>query len=225
MKNKFNFKVVLLTMLSIFTLMAQPVNAESEQSVQSIIEQVQEHNLREEDVQEELEQLSMSELKDVQEYLSNKHDVTMIEKQVLNLTQDLLAGGNSVGYVAQESLQTSNERDELRLEAEEFVDGLSEEEINTVQRELKNKDERNIEEEAMYDVIKDLKFQEELHTLTQAGKTLTIIGLAGIVIIGITQSLISTKYLPRYEFLFLCCLAAQLVGLLSLAIAGTLSIV
>ena len=109
MKNKFKVKVVLLTMLSIFTLMTQPVNAEDEQSVQSIIEQVQEHNLREEDVQEELEQLSMSELKEVQEYLTNKHDVTMIEKQVLNLTEDLLAGGSSVNYVAQESLNTADE--------------------------------------------------------------------------------------------------------------------
>ena len=106
MKNKFKVKVVLLTMLSIFTLMTQPVNAEDEQSVQSIIEQVQEHNLREEDVQEELEQLSMSELKEVQEYLTSKHDVTMIEKQVLNLTEDLLAEGSSV---AQESLNTDDE--------------------------------------------------------------------------------------------------------------------
>ena len=106
MKNKFKVKVVLLTMLSIFTLMTQPVNAEDEQSVQSIIEQVQEHNLREKDVQEELEQLSMSELKEVQEYLTSKHDVTMIEKQVLNLTEDLLAEGSSV---AQESLNTDDE--------------------------------------------------------------------------------------------------------------------
>lgn len=113
MKNKFNFKVVLLTMLSMFTLMIQPVNAENEQSVQSIIEQVQEHNLREEDVQEELEKLSISELKDVQEYLANKHDVTMIEKQVLNLTQDLLGEGSSVGYVAQESLQTSDRKETM----------------------------------------------------------------------------------------------------------------
>ena len=203
-----------------FTLMVQPVNAENEQSVQSIIEQVQEHNLREEDVQEELEQLSISELKEIQEYLANKHDVTMIEKQVLNLTQDLLGEGSSVGYVAQESLQTSDRKEALRLEAEEIVGGLSEEEINTVRRELKNKDERSIEEEAMYDVIRDLKIQEELHTFAQTGKTLIIIGLAGVVIIGSTHSLISTKYLSIYQFLFLCSLAAILVGFFSLAFGG-----
>ena len=107
MERKIKVNVMLLTVLSFFALTTvQPVNAENEQSVQSIIEQVQEHNLREEDVQEELEQLSMSELKEVQEYLTSKHDVTMIEKQVLNLTEDLLAEGSSV---AQESLNTDDE--------------------------------------------------------------------------------------------------------------------
>ena len=70
MERKIKVNVMLLTVLSFFALTTvQPVNAENEQSVQSIIEQVQEYNLREEDVQEELEQLSISELKEVQEYL------------------------------------------------------------------------------------------------------------------------------------------------------------
>ena len=68
MKRKIKVNVMLLIVLSFFAVTtAQPVNAENEQSVQSIIEQVQEHNLREEEVQEELEQLPISELKDIQE--------------------------------------------------------------------------------------------------------------------------------------------------------------
>ena len=110
MKRKIKVNVMLLIGLSFLALtIVQPVNAENEQSVQSIIERVQEHNLQEEDVQEELEQLSMSELKDAQEYLTNKHDVTMIEKQVLNLTQDLLSNGSSVNHVSQENLNTADE--------------------------------------------------------------------------------------------------------------------
>ena len=110
MKRKIKVNVMLLIGLSFLALtIVQPVNAENEQSVQSIIERVQEHNLQEEDVQEELEQLSMSELKAVQEYLTNKHDVTMIEKQVLNLTQDLLSNGSSVNHVSQENLNTADE--------------------------------------------------------------------------------------------------------------------
>ena len=110
MKRKIKVNVMLLIGLSLLALtIVQPVNAENEQSVQSIIEQVQEHNLREEDVQEELEQLSISELKEIQEYLANKHDVTMIEKQVLNLTQDLLSNGSSVNHVSQENLNTADE--------------------------------------------------------------------------------------------------------------------
>ena len=109
MKRKNKNNVMLLILLSFFALTtAQLVNAENEQSVQSIIEQVQEHNLREEDVREELKTLSLNELESANEYLSNKPDITMIEQQVLTLTEDLLTGGNSVGYVDQESLQTSD---------------------------------------------------------------------------------------------------------------------
>ena len=176
MKNKFNFKVVLLTMLSMFTLMIQPVNAENEQSVQSIIEQVQEHNLREEDVQEELEQLSISELKDIQEYLANKHDVTMIEKQVLNLTQELLGEGSSVGYVAQESLQTSDRKEALKLEAEEIVNGLSEEERNSARKELKSIKDKSIEEEVMYDVLTKMEIIDNLSSLLIKGVVFIIVG-------------------------------------------------
>ena len=177
MKNKFKVKVVLLTMLSMFTLMIQPVNAENEQSVQSIIEQVQEYNLREEDVQEELEQLSISELKEVQEYLANKHDITMIEKQVLNLTQDLLGEGSSVGYVAQESLQTAERKEALRLEAEEIANGLSEEERNSVSQELRNIENKSIEEKVMYDVLNKMKIADILSSFLIKGIVLIVVGI------------------------------------------------
>lgn len=177
MKNKFKVKVVLLAMLSMFTLMIHPVNAENEQSVQSIIEQVQEYNLREEDVQEELEELSISELKEVQEYLASKHDITMIEKQVLNLTQELLGEGSSVGYVAQESLQTAERKEALRLEAEEIANGLSEEERNSVSQELKNIENKSIEEKVMYDVLNKMKIADILSYFLIKGIVLITVGL------------------------------------------------
>ena len=176
MKNKFKVKVVLLTMLSMFTLMIQPVNAKNEQSVQSIIEQVQEYNLREEDVQEELEQLSISELKEVQEYLANKHDITMIEKQVLNLTQELLGEGSSVGYVAQESLQTAERKEALRLEAEEIANGLSEEERNSVRKELKSIKDKSTEEKVMYDVLNKMADEKGLSSLLIKGVVFVVVG-------------------------------------------------
>lgn len=177
MKRKIKASVMLLIVLSFFALTtAQPVNAESEQSVQSIIEQVQEHNLREEDVQKELEQLSISELKEVQEYLANKHDVTMIEKQVLNLTQDLLGEGSSVGYVAQESLNTAEIKEALRLEAEEIVDGLSEEERNSVRRELKNIENKSKEEKVMYDVLNKINIVDNLSRNLIKGVVFIIVG-------------------------------------------------
>ena len=168
---------MLLIVLSFFALTTvQPVNAENEQSVQSIIEQVQEHNLREEDVQEELEQLSMSELKDIQEYLANKHDVTMIEKQVLNLTQELLGEGSSVGYVAQESLQTSDRKEALKLEAEEIVNGLSEEERNSVRKELKSIKDKSIEEEVMYEELLNIADKEAITTQLLLGIGTALLG-------------------------------------------------
>ena len=177
MKRKIKVNVMLLIGLSFLALtMVQPVNAEDEQSVQSIIEQVQEHNLREEDVQEELEQLSMSELKDIQEYLANKHDVTMIEKQVLNLTQELLGEGSSVGYVAQESLQTSDRKEALKLEAEEIVNGLSEEERNSARKELKSIKDKSIEEEVMYDVLTKMEIIDNLSSLLIKGVVFIIVG-------------------------------------------------
>lgn len=178
MKNKFKIKVVLLTMLSMFTLMIQPVNAKNEQSVQSIIEQVQEHNLREEDVQEELEQLSISELKEVQEYLASKHDITMIEKQVLNLTQELLGEGSSVGYVAQESLQTAERKKALRLEAEEIANGLSEEERQSVSQELKNIENKSTEEKIMYEVLNKMETVDNLYSFFIKGIGVIAVGVA-----------------------------------------------
>lgn len=179
MKRKIKVNVMLLIVLSFFALTTvQPVNAESEQSVQSIIEQVQKHNLREEDVQEELEQLSISELKEIQEYLANKHDVTMIEKQVLNLTQDLLGEGSSVGYVAQESLNTAERKEVLRLEAEEIVDGLSEEERNSVRQELKNIENKSTEEKVMYDVLNKRKIVDNFSYFLIKGVVLIAVGIA-----------------------------------------------
>ena len=177
MKRKIKVNVMLLIGLSLLGLtIVQPVNAENEQSVQSIIERVQEHNLREEDVQEELEQLSISELKEVQEYLANKYDITMIEKQVLNLTQELLGEGSSVGYVAQESLQTSDRKEALKLEAEGIVDGLSEEERNSVRQELRSIKDKSTEEEVMYDVLNKMEEEDNLSSLLIKGVVFVVVG-------------------------------------------------
>lgn len=177
MKRKIKVNVMLLIVLSFFALTTvQSVNAENEQSVQSIIERVQEHNLQEEDVQEELEQLSISELKEVQEYLANKYDITMIEKQVLNLTQDLLGEGSSVGYVVQESLQTSDRKEALKLEAEEIVNGLSEEERNSVRKELKSIKDKSTEEKVMYDVLNKMEIVDNLSSLLIKGVVFVVVG-------------------------------------------------
>ena len=178
MERKIKVNVMLLTVLSFFALTTvQPVNAESEQSVQSIIEQVQEHNLREEDVQEELEQLSISELKEIQEYLANKYDITMIEKQVLNLTQELLGEGSSVGYVVQESLNTAEIKETLRLEVEEVVDGLSKKERNSVRKELKSIKDKSTEEKIMYDVLNKMEIVDNLFSLLVKGVLLIAVGI------------------------------------------------
>lgn len=107
-KNKNN--VMLLIALSFFALTTvQPVNAQNGEQIENIVEQIQEHNEREEDIREELKNLSLNELESVDEYLSSKPDITMDENQILTLTQDLLAEGSSVNYVAQENLNTVDE--------------------------------------------------------------------------------------------------------------------
>ena len=88
----------------------------------------------------------------------------MIEKQVLNLTQELLGEGSSVGYVAQESLQTSDRKEALKLEAEEIVNGLSEEERNSVRKELKSIKDKSIEEEVMYEELLNIADKEAITT-------------------------------------------------------------
>ena len=174
---KIKVNVMLLIVLSFFALAtAQPVNAEEEQSVQSIIEQVQEHNLREEEVQEELEQLPISELKDIQEYLANKHDVTMIENQVLNLTQELLSNGDSVKYVAQENLNAAERKEELREEVEEFVDGLSKKERNSLRQELGSIRDKSTEEKVMYHVLSKIYVLKILSYILIKGAVLIAVG-------------------------------------------------
>ena len=165
MKRKNKINVMLLIVLSFFALTTvQPVNAEDEQSVESIIEQIQEHNEREEDIREELKNLSLNELESVDEYLSSKPDITMNEKQILTLTQDLLSNGSSVNYVVQENLNTAERKEELRSEAQKSAESLSDEEREVLMNELQSNMDKSIEEEVMYEELLNIAGKKTIIT-------------------------------------------------------------
>ena len=179
MKRKNKNNVMLLIALSFFALTTvQPVNAEDEQSVESIIEQIQEHNEREEDIREELKNLSLNELESVDEYLSSKPDITMDENQILTFTQELLSNGSSVNYVAQENLKKAERKETLRLEAEKIVDGLSKEERNFIRQELKIIKDKSTEEKVMYDVLNKMNIVNNFSYILIRGAVLIAVGIA-----------------------------------------------
>lgn len=73
MKRKNKINVMLLIVLSFFALTTvQLVNAQNGEQIENIVEQIQEHNEREEDIREELKNLSLNELESVDDYLSSK---------------------------------------------------------------------------------------------------------------------------------------------------------
>lgn len=156
MKKSMSFKVLLLSFVTMFLMSAPLANAQNEEvngTVETIIENIQEHNEREEDIREELKALSLNELESVDEYLSSKPDITMDENQILTLTQDLLSNGSSVNYVVQESLNTADRKDELRSEAQESAENLSDKEREILMNELQSNMDKSIEEEVMYEEL------------------------------------------------------------------------
>lgn len=165
MKRKNKINVMLLIVLSFFALTAvQLVNAQNGEQIENIVEQIQEHNEREEDIREELKNLSLNELESVDKYLSSKPDITMDENQILTLTQELLSNGSSVDYVIQENLNTAERKEGLRSEAQKSAENLSDKERKVLMNELQSNMDKSIEEEVMYEELLNIADKETITT-------------------------------------------------------------
>lgn len=179
MKKSMSFKILLLSFVTMFLMSAPLANAQNEEvngTVETILENIQEHNLREDDVLEELKGLTVNELENVDEYLSSKPDITMNENQILTLTQELLSNGNSVNYVIQENLNTAKRKEELRSEAQESAENLSDEEREILMNELQSNMDKSIEEEVMYEELLNIADKEVVTTILLLGIGTAIFG-------------------------------------------------
>lgn len=181
MKRKNKINVMLFFVLSFFALTtAQLVNAQNGEQIENIVEQIQEHNEREEDIREELKNLSLNELESVYEYLSSKPDITMDENQILTLTQELLSNGSSVNYVVQENLKKAERKEELRSEAKESAENLSDKKRKVLMNELQSNMDKSIEEEVMYEELLNIADKETIITQLLLGIGTALFGAAFI---------------------------------------------
>ena len=194
MKRKRKINVMLLTVLSFFALTTvQLVNAQNGEQIENIVEQIQEHNEREEDIREELKNLSLNELESVDEYLSSKPDITMDENQILTLTQELLSNGSSVNYVVQENFNTAERKEELRSEAQKSAESLSDEERKVLMNELQSNMDKSIEEEVMYEELLNIADKKIITTQLLLGIGTAIFG-------AFVYALNKDEFSPSFSF-------------------------
>ena len=129
MKNKlFGFMIVLMMFLGT----SSDVYAQEDYSVQSILDEIEQLADTKDEVNEEVKELTVSELEKIDEYLINKQDITISEETILESVQSILYGENTLESTINRNIKYGEELKDSEKEIQDLMRNLSEEELNSL---------------------------------------------------------------------------------------------
>lgn len=192
------------------------VKAEEVETVQGVLNEIQQVAETKEEITKEVNKLTINELNSIRDYLEEKPDITVKEQQVLEITYEVTYGDNKFRRVEQDTIKGKEERDASIRDAKELVDGYTQDEKFEIYEILQEKreDDRTEEENILLDAIKEDFNDKYMGTFIK----ITI----ALIIAGIVLSLVDVKYskslsLGLYGFIGLVLLSIGLtLGLLLL---------
>ena len=151
MKMRKWFKLGVSIIITLMIVTSTPVNAETESDVEStvemILEDIKELDMQEDEVRQEIGNLTVNEMNTIREYLEEKPDITLLEQQVLEITNEVIYGDNKFRRVEQDTLMDKEERDANRRDAKEIVQGYTKDDKYRMREILYEKGIDNLEEE------------------------------------------------------------------------------
>ena len=103
---------LLMLMGSVYT-----VNAQDESSVQRVIDEIQQVAKTEEEIEEELRELSVNQVEEIDIYLRNKTGITLEEELILSRTENMVGIGarldNTVAEVKESEKQELQDKEQV----------------------------------------------------------------------------------------------------------------
>lgn len=129
MKNKlFGFMIVLIMFLGA----SSDVHAQEDYSVQSILDEIEQLADTKDEVNEEVKELTVSELEKIDEYLTNKQNITISEETILESVQSILYGENTLESTINRNIKYGEELKDSEKEIQDLMRSLSKEELNSL---------------------------------------------------------------------------------------------
>lgn len=164
------------------------VKAEEVETVQGVLNEIQQVAETKEEITKEVNKLTINELNSIRDYLEEKPDITVKEQQVLEITYEVTYGDNKFRRVEQDTIKGKEERDASIRDAKELVDGYTQDEKFEIYEILQEKreDDRTEEENILLDAIKEDFNDKYMGTFIK----ITIF----LIIAGIYLNIVDVKY-------------------------------
>lgn len=174
----------MIALSTIQTVNAQEDGDKQETSVEMILEDIKELNMKEDEVRQEIGNLTINELNSIKDYLEEKPDITVKEQQVLEITYELNYGDNKFRRVEQDTINGKEERDASRRDAKELVDGYTQDEKFEMYEILneKREDDRTEEENILLDAIREDFRDKYMGTFIKITIAMIITGIILIIV-------------------------------------------
>lgn len=153
------------------------VHAFEETSVQGVLDEIQKVAETEEEVREEILDLSVNELNEIDAYLKGKPDITMGEKVILETVKDVMYSGDSLEYAIQDNIQEIELENSLKEEAKEIGFNMESKERDELLNKIAYKSERTLEEQMLYKGLTYAKNYEITKVILIVNVSLIVIGV------------------------------------------------
>lgn len=121
-----------MIVLMMFLGTSSDVHAQEDYSVQSILDEIEQLANTKDEVNEEVKELTVSELEKIDEYLINKQNITISEETILESVQSILYGENTLESTINRNIKYGEELKDSEKEIQDLMRNLSEEELNSL---------------------------------------------------------------------------------------------
>lgn len=180
-----------MLVIGMFFGVVMNVNAQEFATVQEVLDEIQLVAETEEEVKEEILELSVNDLNEIDLYLSGKPDITMGEKVILETVKDVMYGGDRLEYALQDNLQGIEYRNSLEEDAKELALSMGKNERNELMDNLKSKENKTEEEQAL---LKGLWHETNMRELRITYAVLTV-----VILITVIFTIYVRKNKEKYE--------------------------
>ena len=187
MKRLISGVIALLSMLFVFNT---GVYAQGNDSIQQVINEIEEVAETKEEIKEELDNVTMGEVNEIEDYLENKEEITKEERLILETIREVLYGEDVVSSTIQRSMKKTGDRQSLQEQFTEKLAVMGYDEVDSILIATKSipKEDRT-EEESM---LREVALARGVEIISRYRLPKVFIGIAvGIAIMVIVK--LSTK--------------------------------